>query len=59
MYGTQTNSMKDKVDLEFENDVKMYGTQTCSIATRFNIPFENDVKMYGILPICRDLLQKA
>ena len=51
--------MKDKVDLEFENDVKMYGTQTCSIATRFNIPFENDVKMYGILPICRDLLQKA
>lgn len=24
-----------------------------------NLRFENDVKMYGILPICRDLLQKA
>ncbi len=28
MYGTQTIKVKDSINLEFENDVKMYGTQT-------------------------------
>ena len=28
MYGTQTDSSTDALELVFENDVKMYGTQT-------------------------------
>ena len=47
MYGTQTIKVKDSINLEFENDVKMYGTQTKRGIERPQGRFENDVKMYG------------
>ena len=47
MYGTQTTSIVETINVEFENDVKMYGTQTDLCGRRDNLSFENDVKMYG------------
>ena len=47
MYGTQTEKQSYRVNLKFENDVKMYGTQTIFDEYINKYAFENDVKMYG------------
>ena len=48
MYGIQAENCSKRLNVAFENDVKMYGIQAIVRGNGIRLLFENDVKMYGI-----------